>query len=136
VYARGGDGRIADIKVIKNNNPIHQLPEAMCTQAIRYSKALLKFHKEIVSIENKLRYERKKKFGEAKLKLSPRFHRLVVESLAIVNHEEEKHKQNLNLLFRKAPIDEYRIVFTIEYEMTPTIGFKISDIHGGSQLYL
>lgn len=130
VYVRGGDGRIVDIKVVKNNNPVRQLPEAMAGQSERYAKALLKFHKEIVSTEQKLRYERKQKFGEAKLKLSPRFHRLIVESLAMINSNETKHKQNLNLLYRKAPIDEYRIEFVVEYTLTPTIGYKISDQHG------
>ena len=131
IYARGGDGRIVDIKVVKNNNPVRQLPEGMSGHTERYAKALLKFHKEIVNTEQRLRYERKQKFGESKLKLSPRFHRLIVESLAIVNYNEAKHKQNLNLLYRKAPIDEYRIEFVVEYVMTPTIGFKISDQHGG-----
>lgn len=131
VYVRGGEGKIIDIKVMRSNNPIRQLPETMCLQIERYSKALLKYHQEIVATEQQLRYERKKKFGEAKLKLSPRLHRLVVESLAIVNHNATKHKQNLNLLHRKAPIDEYRIEFIVEYVMTPTIGYKITDSNGG-----
>lgn len=131
VYVRGGEGKIIDVKVTSNNNPIRQLPEGMCPQVERYSKALLKYHQEIVATEQQLRYERKKKFGEGKLKLSPRFHRLIVESLAMVNHNLAKHKQNLNLLYRKAPIDEYRIEFVVEYVMTPTIGFKLTDIHGG-----
>lgn len=131
VYVRGGSGRVADIKVIANNNPIKQLPNGMSEQTDRYAKALLKYHKEIVDTEASLRYDRKRKFGESKLKLSPRLHRLVVESLAVVNHDEARHKQNLNLLYRKAPIDEYRIEFVIEYVMTPTIGFKLTDIHGG-----
>lgn len=130
VYARGGEGRIVDIKVISNNNPVKQLPDAMCEQVERYSKALKKFHKEIVDTEAQLRYERKRKFGEAKLRISPKLQRLVVESLAITNHKESSFKQSLNLLFRKAPIDEYRIEFVIEYVMTPTIGFKLTDVHG------
>lgn len=131
VYARGGEGRVIDIKVISNNNPVKQLPDAMCEQVDKYSKALFKFHKEIVDTEANLRYERKRKFGEAKLKISPKLQRLVVESLAVTNHNVGKFKQSLNLLYRKAPIDEYRIEFVIEYVMTPTIGFKLTDVHGG-----
>ncbi len=133
-YARGGEGRIVDIKVISNNNPVKQLPDAMCPQVDRYSKALFKFHKEIVDTEAQLRYERKRKYGEAKLRISPKLQRLVVESLAITNHKEAAFKQNLNLLFRKAPIDEYRVEFVIEYVMTPTVGFKLTDVHGGSNI--
>lgn len=131
VYVRGGEGRVVDIKVMCNNNPVRQLPEGMCAHADRYNRALLRFHKEIVDTEIKLRYEYKRKFGEGKLKLSPRLSRLVVESLAIVNHNEAKFKQGLNLLYRKAPIDEYRIEFVIEYVMKPGLGYKLTDICGG-----
>ncbi len=133
VYVRGGQGRVVDVKVVSNNNTTRQLPEAMCQHTDKYQRALLRFHKEIVDLEAQLRYERKRKYGESKLKLSPKFHRLVVESLAITNHDPARHKQSLNLLYRKAPIDEYRIEFVVEYVITPGIGFKITDISGGKQ---
>lgn len=131
VYVRGGKGKIIDIKVVSNNNPVRQLPQAMCGQVEKYSRAILKFHQEIIETEQKLRYERKRKFGDAKLKLSPKLHRLIVESYAMTNHNGEKqNRQSLNLMYRKAPIDEYRVEFVVEYEMVPTIGFKITDCHG------
>ena len=143
VYVRGGPditkeagsvlgkGRVVDIKVFKNNNPNRQLPEAMSEFIGKYEKALLSFHRELVSFEEKLRIDRKKKFGESKPNLSPKLHRLIVESLAITNHNPAKFKHNLGLLYRKAPIDEYRIEFVVEYEMIPTVGFKLTDCHGG-----
>ena len=131
VYVRGGKGRVVDIKVVSNNNPNKQLPETMCEHLEKYQRALIRFHSEIVDTEKKLRFERKRKFGESKLKLSPRLHRLMVESLAVTNHDSAKIKHGLNLLYRKAPIDEYRIEFVIEYEMTPTDAFKLTDTHGG-----
>lgn len=135
VYVRGGEGRVIDIKVTCNNNPVRQLPTAMCSHVDKYSRALQKFYQEIIATEEKLRYERKKKFGEGKLKLSPKFHRLIVESLAMTNHNQSKMKHNLNLLYRKAPIDEYRVEFVIEYELRPTIGNKITDKHGGKGVF-
>lgn len=130
-YVRGGRGRVVDIKVISNNNPNRQLPEAMCGHIDKYARALRKFHEEIIETERALRAERRRKYREAQLKLSPRFHRLIVESLAIVNYNPGKIKQQLGLLFRKTPIDEYRVEFVVQYEMTPTIGFKLTDCHGG-----
>lgn len=130
-YVRGGKGRVVDIKVHCNNNPVKQLPTGMSNHTDKYAKALNRFHRDIADTEATLRRERKHKFADAKLNLSPRFHRLVVDSLAAINHDENKHKQNLNLLYRKAPIDEYRIEFVVEYEVTPTIGFKLTDINGG-----
>lgn len=131
VYARGGQGRVVDVKVISNNNPSRMLPPLMAQQFDKYWKALLKYHQTIIDAETRLKYERKRKFGEAKLKLSPKLHRLIVESLALTNYNATKMKHSLNLLFRKAPIDEYRIEFVIEYVMIPTVGYKISDQAGG-----
>lgn len=130
IYVRGGNGRVVDIKVISNNATTKQLPEAMCGHISKYEKALLKFHNEIIATENQLRFERKRKFGDGKLNLSPKLHRLLVESLAIVNYNSVKLKQNLNLIYRRAPIDEYRIEFVVEYVIEPDIGFKLSDSHG------
>lgn len=130
-YVRGGRGRVVDVKVISNNSVNRQMPEAMCGHIEKYARALRKFHEEVIATERSLRAERRRKYREAQLKLSPRLHRLIVESLAVINHNPIKAKQPLNLLYRKAPIDEYRVEFVIEYEMTPTIGFKLTDCHGG-----
>jgi hypothetical protein len=134
LYTRAGKGRVIDIKVFSNNNPTKQLPSSMAEALERYKKALLKYHQEIINTEIQLMMERKRKYGEAKVKLSPKLHRLIVESMAITNHVNNKAKQNLNLIYRKNPLDEYRVEFVIEYEITPNIGFKLSDQHGGMVL--
>jgi DNA-directed RNA polymerase beta subunit len=130
-YVRGGKGKIVDIKVIKNNNPTKMLPDLMTVQMEKYHKALLRFHQSIIDTDTELRMERKKKYGESKLKISPKLHRLIVESYAMVNHAQTRMKNNLNLLYRKAPIDEYRIEFVIQYELKPGVGFKLTDSSGG-----
>lgn len=130
VYVRGGLGKVIDIKVISNKASATQLPEAMCAHISKYERALTKFHTELIKTEEQLRYERKRKFSDGSLKLSPKLHRLIVESLAITNHNTANLKQSLNLLNRKTPIDEYRIEFTIEYVLEPTTGFKLTDQHG------
>jgi len=130
-YVRGGKGKIVDIKVIANNSVNRQLPANMTAHIERYNRAFVKFHQDIVDTEAQIRYERKRKFGESKLKISPKFHRLLVESLAITNYNEKKLKQPLKLLYRKNTIDEYRIEFTIEYKITPGIGYKLTDCSGG-----
>jgi hypothetical protein len=37
----------------------------------------------------------------------------------------------VRFLYKKEDVDSYRIKFTIEYVITPTYGFKLSDVHGG-----
>lgn len=134
VYVRGGHGRVVDIKVVGSNNKVKNLPEEMSGQVMKYQKALTKFYKEIIKTEETLRYERKRKHGNVGMRISPKFHRLIVEALAVVDHNSERLKRNLNLLYRKAPIDEYRIEFVVEYDMVPNLGFKLTDSHGGHQL--
>jgi len=131
IYVRGGNGRVVDIKVTSNNNASKQLPELMSGQIEKYRKAMVKFYHEIINTEENLRYERKRKYGNGKVNFSPKLHRLFIEGLANINHNENKYRQSLNLLYRKSPIDEYRIEFTIEYVIEPNIGFKLTDVAGG-----
>lgn len=131
IYVRGGKGKVIDIKVISNNVQNPKLPKGMGIHIEKYEKALIKFHQTIIETEERLKYDQKRKFGEVHSQLSPKFQRLLVESYAVVNQFSQKAKQNLSLLYRKAPIDEYRIEFVIEYEIIPNIGFKLTDQHGG-----
>ena len=130
IYVRGGAGRVIDIKVISNNSRVKQLPDEVCSHIEKYKKAYLEFHKEIIKTEERLRYDYKRKYGENKLNVTPKLHNLLVESLAILNYNETKLKQPLNLFYRQTPIDEYMIEFTIEYNIKPNIGFKLTDEHG------
>jgi len=134
VYVKGGGGRVVDIRVITNNSNTKMLPELISANIDKYSNALLNFYKELLATEEKLRYERKRKYGDGHLNVSRKLHRLLMESLAIVNHNTKNLKQTLNLLYRKAPIDEYRIEFVVEYEITPDIGYKLSDTVGGKYM--
>jgi DNA-directed RNA polymerase beta subunit len=129
-YVRGGNGRVVDIKVISNNNPNRMLPEQIRKHISKYEKAYLKYHQEIVDFEAKLRIQTKMKYGENNLKISPKLHALVVESLAVTNHTPEGMRHNLNLLYRKDAINEYRVEFVVEHELTPNTGFKMSDTQG------
>jgi DNA-directed RNA polymerase beta subunit len=129
-YTRAGKGRIVDIKIVSNNSKVKKLPPEMCPNIDKYEKALLKFHNELILTEQQLRAERKRKFGVDNLVLTPRLHRLIVKSLSITNHNFNKTKVNLNLLYRKNPIDEYRVDFTIEYVIKPNIGFKLTTVNG------
>lgn len=134
LYTKAGRGRVVDITVISNNSHNSNLPEAMSQQLRRYEKAKVRFHREIVELERRLRSDQRKKYGVAKLKTSEKFQQLVVDSLALTNHPlpGEKNQSTLNLLYRKEPIDEFTIEFTIEYETIPGIGYKLTDFSGGN----
>lgn len=130
-YVRPGKGRVVDIEIIANNNIIKNMPIGMSEHADKYVHALIRFNKEIVETEERLRIERKHKYGKANLNISPAFNKLIVRALAIINHNSEKMKQVLRLIHRKEQIDEYYAKFVIEYEITPNMGDKFSN-HSGS----
>jgi hypothetical protein len=123
VYADGPTGRVVDIRVHHDiqasNSPT---PMGMDTQALRYDQARRIYYSEIVHEWKRLERERKES-----LRITPEFHRLVVEALAVV----QETKERVFKLYRKAPLDDWRIEFVIEYDVIPTIGFKLTDSAGG-----
>lgn len=119
IYVPPG-GRVIDIRVYHDNGKQISVPELMEKQALKYAKAGIAFHQEIVNEARRL--ERNK------AKFTPEFHRLVVESLGIIDDTSTSKIQKVH---RATPLDDIRIEFTIEYETTPDIGFKLTDCHGG-----
>lgn len=123
-------GRIVDIKVISNNDVSRNLPTMMAAPFEKYAKALRKYYLSLIQLESELSYERKKKFGDPRLNLSPQLQNLLVEARAITNHQSRDLKGPLNLSHRRAPLDEYSITFVIEHTITPTIGYKLTSVSG------
>jgi len=131
IYVRGPKGKIVDIKVIASNSTISKhLPREMSGQLMKYQKAYVTFYNKLLEIERKLRRERKDKYGQDELDLSPKLHHLIVEALVVTNQPHPAYKNPLNLLFKKIPIDEFRIEFVIEYDLIPNIGSKLTNSHG------
>ncbi|EKD89524.1 MAG: hypothetical protein ACD_33C00046G0005 [uncultured bacterium] len=122
-YAGGEGGRIIDIR-IQHSTRYNQsgLGANMDAQADKYDIARRYFYQEIVN-----EYQRLKRARGENLRISPEFHRLIVEALAVIDADP----QHLMKLYRQTPLDDYRIEFVIEYDVTPTIGFKLTDCHGG-----
>ncbi len=127
IYAPPG-GIIRDIRV--HHDPIGNpgtTPEAFEKQALRYDNARRKFYSEIVLEWRRLQAD----YREA-LELTPQFDQLVVEAISVVgSHGQGYNPDRIRKLFRKTPIDDWRIEFTIEYRIRPTAGNKITDTHGG-----
>lgn len=131
VYARPGIGRIVDISVIHSENVNRQLPPEMTPQLTKYSKAIVRFHRDVVQFEEQQIAENRRHGGTGKIKISQRLQRLIVKSKAIINHDASKHRPGLTLVYRKEPLDAWRITFTIEYSIIPDRGFKITCCSGG-----
>lgn len=141
VYVRGKGGKVVDIKVYKDNQEVSGVPTGLADSLEKYPVALRRFYREILDTERHIASENLKKGFSGRIPMKPEFHRLMVEAMAVLNEpipktyqtreqRENKSQPRLNLMYRKAPIDNYRVEFTIEYEITPNDGFKLTDSHG------
>lgn len=131
LFTRSGVGRVIDIKVHKNPFQPDKTPSTITTFLNKYKNAMYRFHKELLEFESKLRHDNKSKYGIDKLKLGRNLHRLLIEAYVDLDVPNDKFRQPLSLHNRKNTIDEYRIEFTIEYEIKPDIGFKLTCNSGG-----
>lgn len=123
-YASRSGGRIVDIKVQHDQySAPASTPQGMEVQPEKYDKARRKFHQEILNV-----YERLRRKHGVNLQLSHEFHRMIVESMGVIKNDDTLKIQKL---YRKTPLDDWRIEFIIEHEIVPDIGSKLTDTFGG-----
>lgn len=122
LYVSGPGGKIVDIKVHHEDSVQSPTPMGMEVQIEKYDKARKSFYMEIIS-----EYKRLKKARGDALRLTPDFSRLIVEAFTATDSGDN---QRINKLYRHTPIDDYRVEFVIEYEVKPTIGFKLTGVSG------
>lgn len=130
VYADGAGGKVIDIRVLHDpESAIPTTPVGMDQQAVKYDVARLRYYQEIYNVYDRLRRER----GNGLL-ISHEFHRLVVEAYAVLGlpkKREGESPERVTKMHKNVPLDDWRIEFVIEYDVTPTVGFKLTDCFGG-----
>lgn len=122
-YVSKPGGRVVDIRV--QHDPYsapRTTPQGMDKQAEKYNNARRQFYSQILSEYYKL----KSRYREG-LRISRRFHRMIVEAKGVMENSESLKIQKL---YRKAPLDDWRIEFTIEHRVVPKVGAKITGTHG------
>lgn len=122
-YAEPG-AKVVDINVrheVKGVPP--PTPVGMEVQTMRYYQATLKFYDTLLETYNELRKRRKEH-----LRITPEFHRLLVEALT---YKPDPGKQKATQMYQRQPLDDWRVEVTFEYDVIPTVGFKLTDFHGG-----
>lgn len=126
IYAEPG-AKVVDVIVHHDSNVRRsQTPVGMEAQAKKYWSATSDFHKAIL----KVYYELKRVRG-ANLKMSKEFHRLVTDALADKGTVRVDGKEEpVTRTHRLNPIDEWRVEVVYEYKIVPTIGFKLTGVHG------
>lgn len=122
VYAEP-NARVIDAVVYKGNNNKSNMPSGMEEQTEKYHRKEYHFYKQLIEEYQSLRNR-----DRDELRLTPAFHRLLVEGLAFTN-DDPNHRVNKTI--NRSPLDEWCVDITFEYEMVPTIGSKLTDLHGG-----
>ncbi len=119
VYANGPGGKVIDIRVTTNFDTSQGLSD-MDKQMEKYINHRRNYYEQIIRTYDQLRRNKA-------LQLSRPLHALIVKAYT----ELASGKQRLGKLYRKTPLDHFRVEFVIEYEITPSIGFKFTDCFGG-----
>lgn len=119
-------GIVVDVKVYTNPKYKKDVYSGVSGFVERYANALKKFHKDILEVYESLKKEHFMRYGDNDLRLSSKFHRLLVDSMALVSPESSK----INYNNRNDTIDLFRVEFVIQYTHTLNVCNKISDLHG------
>lgn len=130
-YAGGAGGQVVDIRIQRNNlnissDRLGEISGGMDAQIEKYDVATRKFYQSIVNEYKRLHKDRKEK-----LQLTPEFNRMVVEAMSVVSDDAPKVVK----VYKRTPIDDYRIEFVIKHHIKPNLGFKITDTCGGKGVF-
>lgn len=117
------EARVVDVIVHHDPGGRGQTPVGMEAQPAKYSRASNTFYAALVDEWRRMRRQRKEH-----LKITPAFQRLLVEALA---DTAESGGQRVVRRHKMQPLDEWRVEIVLEYDLVPTIGFKLTDAHGG-----
>lgn len=122
-WAKPG-ARVVDISVrhdVRRNPP--DTPVGMEAQCRRYYEAENLYYDTLISVYNDL----KRKRGNT-LNISPRFHALLVTAYG---YKPDPAKMKIGQMVKLQPLDDWRVEVTFETTIVPTVGFKLTDFHGG-----
>lgn len=128
VYANGAGGKVVDIKIYHDDYTNSNTPEEMERQPMRYHRASQQFYREVLNTLNEIE---KRRGGPHNMNVSKPLDELAVQAYALLDNRANGSQDRRVLLHRKNPLDDWRVEFTVEYEIIPTEGFKITDCHGG-----
>lgn len=129
VFVKPGS-KVIDIKVIKGNYRRPEFPEKVVSQLDFYSESLVSFYKVLRERVDTIVAGRKNMFTEStNYELAPRLTRLLVEGEFVIGSTEPKNK--LKLVYKKLPVEEYRVEITTKVILNAAIGFKMTDTMGG-----
>lgn len=114
--------KIIDVIVYKGNRSKTHLCAPMDNQLRYYYDKTFRFYKSVIEEYYRLR----RQYGD-NLVLSPEFSNLVVKAEVYTKLDQNTH---ITPCYQKRPLDEWMVEIVFEYDIIPTIGFKLTGMHG------
>lgn len=133
IYAPSGEGRVIDIRVRHDGASTNVTSPAICNaQALRYDQAQRDFYQNIYNYHVNVL---KRRYGD-KLEMTPRYRQLIRTAYSVVREKENTRgrgdgREKVQKIYRGSPMDDFTVVFVIEYTSKPKVGNKITDCWGG-----
>jgi len=121
-----GSGKIISIVAYKNPK-FKRNPYVGTTGVVdKYVNGLNKYYTDIINVyENQLK-EHYRRYKNNDMPISEELHRILIDAYAITGMSSSKIK----LTSRTELLDIYRVEITVEYNVTPVSGYKLSNSSG------
>ncbi len=116
------NAKVIDIKVFYDPHGKTTTPVGMEEQAMKYARANSQFYSSLWDEYTRLKAARKDD-----LRISPQLQNLLVDAQADTGIYQGNR---ISKTHRMVPLDDFRIEVTLEYDMVPTIGYKITGFAG------
>lgn len=121
IYAHP-NAEIVNIRIIHNPSKEDIMLTNTEEQLEKYLEVQTQYHEAIIK-----EYRRLQRETNGKVKISNQFHCLIADAMAMV--PDDKHRTKYNDKNNK--LDCWAITITFRYQLTPDIGYKLTDTSGG-----
>jgi DNA-directed RNA polymerase beta subunit len=128
LYVTKPGSEVIDLKVYRNNRKRKGLPKDTNELLDKYADALLRYYQEVIEVYNRLN-RAYRKVNNTDLVVGYEFNNLLLTAMNVVYSEDPKYK--LKKTYRNEPLDLYRAEFEVKVDITPTMGYKLTDLYGG-----
>ena len=123
VWIPDKNARVVDINVWHDSrNNVSYTPAKMETQTLHYYQSTSSYYQDLLD-----EYQNLKRKYKEQLRITPQFHRLLVEALS---YRPDHSKNKVPQQYQRQPLDDWRVEIVYEVDIKPTVGFKLTGFHG------
>lgn len=127
VYAKP-NAKIVDIIMHSGRKDKSFLPTGMDEQCTYYYRRSVQYYESVLAEYNRLRREAER-MGNT-ITVSPEFNQILVNAVAATAKPGAADRKKVVPTYGQQPIDEWLVEIVFEYDIVPTIGFKITGMAG------